>query len=166
VARDYVIDTNIASYWFDEHAPQHALVKSHLERIPRQSLFFSLFSLGEVEYGHRANPGFADKQQAYAAFLQERFVLLGLEPGTTEEYGKIRAALFDKFGQGPKRKPGRRPEQLVDPETALSLGVQENDLWIAAQALAHDLTLVTGDRMEHIRKVAPDLVVEDWATST
>lgn len=164
MARDYLIDTNIARYWFDETAREHPLVRSRVERIRSQSrFFFSLVSLGEVEYGHRVVAGNTEKQETYAGFLSERFVLLGLEPGTTEAYGKVRAALFNRFAPGEKPRPGLRPEHLVHPETAVSLGIQENDLWIAAQALAHDLTIVTHDRMERIRLVAPDLLVDDWA---
>jgi predicted nucleic acid-binding protein len=53
---------------------------------------------------------------------------------------------------------------LVDPLTAKCLGIQENDLWIAAQAYESNLVLVTHDKMDRLREVASDLLAfEDWA---
>ena len=44
------------------------------------------------------------------------------------------------------------------------LGIQENDLWLASQAMERDLVLVTGDRMKHIVEVAgQDLRTLKWA---
>ncbi|MCH7920211.1 MAG: hypothetical protein IIC50_19795 [Planctomycetes bacterium] len=74
----------------------------------------------------------------------------------------LRAALFDKYAPKKNRK-GLRPEQLIDPVTSKGLGVQENDIWIASQALEHNLVLVTNDQMNHLREVASDLRVENWA---
>lgn len=50
-----------------------------------------------------------------------------------------------------------------DPVTAKELGIDENDLWIAAQSIEHNLILVSNDKMARIREVAgPVLDVEDW----
>jgi predicted nucleic acid-binding protein len=44
------------------------------------------------------------------------------------------------------------------------LGIDENDLWLAAQAVARNLTLVTNDKIEKIREAANgSLYVENWA---
>jgi predicted nucleic acid-binding protein len=51
---------------------------------------------------------------------------------------------------------------LIDPVTSRELGIQENDLWIAAQALEYNLVLVTNDKMDRIRDVCEDLQVENW----
>jgi predicted nucleic acid-binding protein len=43
------------------------------------------------------------------------------------------------------------------------MGVHENDLWIASQALAHNLVLVTNERMKDIFEIASNrLVYEIW----
>ena len=45
----------------------------------------------------------------------------------------------------------------------MELGIDENDLWIAAQAIEHNLVLVTNDEMKRIKHVAgPVLDIEDW----
>ena len=78
-------------------------------------------------------------------------------------YGELRAKLFEKFA--PKNnKKGLRPEQLVDPITSLVLGIQENDLWITAQAMARNLILVTNDKLSRIKEVTgSDLRIKNWA---
>jgi hypothetical protein len=59
-----------------------------------------------------------------------------------------------------------RPEQLLEPATAKELQIQENDLWLCAQAISHRMVLVTNDRMTPIRDVAagmnPPLIMQDW----
>lgn len=91
--------------------------------------------------------------------------MLDIRKTTAIYYGQLRAKLFDKFAPKGKRK-GLRPEQPVDPLTAAKVGIQENDLWIAAQAMEHNLVLATHDRITRIREVAPDLLeIEDWTLS-
>ena len=69
----------------------------------------------------------------------------------------------------PKRKKGLNPEKLVDRFTWLELGSFENDLWIAAQAMTRNLTLVTNDTnvgMKRIREVAgKSLYIDNWAVN-
>jgi predicted nucleic acid-binding protein len=53
---------------------------------------------------------------------------------------------------------------------ATTLGIDENDLWIAAQAIQYNLVLVTNDGLERIRavlrQVAPALqAIENWTVS-
>ena len=59
-----------------------------------------------------------------------------------------------------------RPEQLTDLSTSLELGIQENDLWLCAQAVGHGLVLVTNDKMARIREVSkgmePALLIQNW----
>ncbi len=81
-------------------------------------------------------------------------------------YGEIRSRLFNKYAPGEKRKRGMRPEQLTDPISSLALQIQENDLWLCAQAVSHGIVLVTNDRMYAIRKVCnsmkPGLLIQNW----
>ena len=63
------------------------------------------------------------------------------------------------------REEAKRPEQCFDPITAMELGIEENDLWIAAQACEHKLVLHTNDGIARIRDIAIDLLtVENWTT--
>ena len=42
------------------------------------------------------------------------------------------------------------------------MGLDVNDIWIAAIALEHNLVLVTKDGMAKIREAAPSLRIENW----
>lgn len=73
---------------------------------------------------------------------------------TATIYGQLKAALFNQFA--PKEKSLRRKTKISN------LGFDENDLWIAAVALQHGLTVVSADsdfqRIQQVRTLS----VESW----
>jgi predicted nucleic acid-binding protein len=176
--RDYLLDTNILSYWYDTIRPEHPrvvrAVDSARQPDPKTGyvarFLVSVVALGELEFGHRANPN-ADltKQTEYVKFVREQCPeSLELTEHVAAQYGLMRAWLFNNCGRTTSRTTPRRAEQIVVPDTGESLGIDENDLWIAAQAMTHDLILVTHDRRGNLGKVlsqfSPTLRVEDWAS--
>jgi len=46
---------------------------------------------------------------------------------------------------------------LAPRTSAEELGIQENDLWIAAQAIQYNLVLITEDHMRRLQEVSTDL---------
>ena len=171
MTRGYLLDTNIISLWFDEKdEPGHSRVVAHVNALTDPDLLrTSVIVLGEIDYGHRAESPRRNTsiQQTYREFVARRIpIAYDVGKATTLYYGPLRARLFEKFA--PKRKKGKklRPEQLKDPVTALELGIDENDLWLAAQALERNLVLVTHDKMKRIQEVLGGdfrLRIEDWA---
>jgi tRNA(fMet)-specific endonuclease VapC len=154
------------AYCFDDKRPEHDKVVEHMCALdPSAPLRISAMSLGEIEYGHRCVSGAdTDVQKAFKYFVNARFPgVLSIQRSTSTYYGQIRARLFKRFAPRNGKK-NLRPCQLVDPVTATVLGIQENDVWIAAQAIEFNLVLVTHDQMSRLREVASDLLVfEDWA---
>ncbi len=174
--RDFLLDTQTVRYWHDIRCPQHAAVIGNVAALRqlavplqiRPKLLISVVTLGEIEFGHRValapDPA---AQAAYIKFVQEELPNpFELSSDAAVAYGDLRTRLFNKYAPRDKRKPKMRPEQLVDPATAKELQIQENDLWLCAQAVAHGMVLVTNDRMTEIRDVAngmnPPLLVQDW----
>jgi len=162
----YLLDTNMLDYWFDDKRPEHEHIIGHVNALdPNAPLRISAISLGEIEYGHRCvSDADTAVQVALKDFVGKRFPrVINIQQSTSTFYGQIRARLFKKFA--PRNgKRNLRPCQLLDPVTATALGIQENDLWIAAQAIEFNLVLVTHDRMNRLREVASDILVfEDWA---
>ena len=174
---DYLLDTNIVSYWYDTCCAEHPKVLAHVKSVrhpdpetqyvPR--LFISVVTLGEIEYGHRvlATRNVA-KQSEYMAFLREQCPEpLEIITHVSANYGELKAWLFNGFSERRKRTKLRRAKESVDPTTGKELGVDENDIWIAAQAMTFDLVLVTHDTRGSFgrlqRHFAPTLRVEDWA---
>jgi len=72
--------------------------------------------------------------------------------------------LFEKCAPRRRRTKARRPEELTDPVTSKLLGIQENDLWIAAQAFERRFVLVSNDAMNRIASIftPEEFSVEDW----
>ena len=160
---DYLLDTNILRYWYDIRCDENLRVVrrvnnarhagSHGKYLSR--LFVSVVTLGEIEYGHRVTlaPDPA-KQAAYAKFVREQCpVALEITKHVAEQYGEMRAWLFNNFGPIAKRSKAKRAEELVNPATGKELAIDENDIWIAAQAMTHNLVLVTRDSRGNFGKV-------------
>ncbi|NLX57666.1 MAG: type II toxin-antitoxin system VapC family toxin [Phycisphaerae bacterium] len=167
--KGYLLDTNAVSDWLDATRPRHATVSDNIGRLMRTEtlLLTSTIVLGEIEYGIQTAPQeIQQRLEEFRSQVEVEFVhnrlLLDVTRGTTFVYGDLRARVFEKYAPGEKRKKGMRPEELTSPTTSKELGIQENDLWIAAQAIERNLILVSNDAMRRIRDVAPELRVEDW----
>ncbi|KAF3889437.1 MULTISPECIES: type II toxin-antitoxin system VapC family toxin [Nostocales] len=98
----------------------------------------------------------AQKETNLASFTEflEDIRIYNVTEGTANIYGQIKAGLMRQFG--PKEKSKRRKTQVTD------LGFDENDLWIAAVALQHSLTVVSADsdfqRIQQVRTLS----VQSW----
>jgi predicted nucleic acid-binding protein len=129
----------------------------------------SAIIIGEIECGHRTSPSTdKNRRKQYEEFIVKKLHPYVLPVGihTREPYAYLRSNLFWKFA--PKTHRAKHPELWEDPVTGDQLGIDENDLWTAAQALEHSLVLVTNDKLLRIREADPDnrLLVEDWAVAT
>lgn len=174
--RDFLLDTQMLAYWYDDSRSEHEAVIANIESLKKLArtlehkprLLVSVVTLGEIEFGHRVQTqDFAQKQEAYRRFVaQELPARLELTEDAVTAYGEIRARLFNKYAPGEKRLRRMRPEQLTHPITSLELGIQENDLWLCAQAVAHEMVLVTNDKMRHICEVSEGmelaLSIQNW----
>ena len=175
--RAFLLDTNIWEYWYNHkgHPKESANIQKRIEELINREQnvekfvwqpAISVITWGEIDYGYNVMP---KKEQSREAEFR-KFIsgvapwLVPINRHTAKTYGELRARLFDKYAEKDKRTKKRRPEQLIDPVTSLELKIQENDLWIAAQAISRNLMLVTNDAMEHIREVAGDsLHIDNWA---
>lgn len=130
----YMLDTNICIY-IAKHQP--AEVKARFELLRPGQLVMSVVTYGELSYG--ANKS---NQRIVALTRLEEFIqdvpVADLSPAAARAYGVIRASL---------EKQGRL--------------IGNNDLWIAAHAVALDVTLATNNERE-FRRIT-ELSVENWA---
>ena len=129
----YLLDTNICIYIAKG---QPLAVRHRFEQHGMQDLAMSTITVGELRFG-------AEKSQARAralATIDELTQMIrpsALPMAAAEHYGHIRATL----------------QQLGQP-------IGNNDLWLAAHALAEGWTLVTNNTREFDR--VPGLRVENW----
>ena len=153
----YLLDTNAASILGDAWHSHHKGIKAFLQNISQSPIWISVVVLAEIEYGLKIAPRLDTNRQNDVRKEMAKFLLvLDLDKHTVASYSDLRAELFKKYS--PKDRKGRltakRPEDLIDRTTAKELGVQENDIWIAAQAIQYDLILVTEDYMQRLVKVS------------
>jgi tRNA(fMet)-specific endonuclease VapC len=88
-----------------------------------------------------------------ADFLED-IAIYRVDEQTAQIYGQLKARIFRHFA--PKEPNQRRKATIA------SLGFGDNDLWIAAIALQHDLTLVSSDSDFQRMQEAQTFAVESW----
>ena len=128
----YLLDTNILSHLIRHPTGE---VFNYLESILPETACTSIIVSAEIHYGLRK--GASDKLRIQAEKVLGVMDILPLEKPVDTYYGEIRAILNRK-----------------------GTPIGGNDLFIAAHALALDLTLVTANVREFSR--VPKLRIENW----
>lgn len=122
--------------------------------------FVSSISLGELHSG--VESAFAIKGQRPLTAEQtlkraETYDLLDVNRHVALSYGHLKAAMAARFLKKASQRRGHL-EEWIDNATGSRLNVNENDLWICAQAYERDICVVACDRdFERVRVAAPDL---------
>ncbi len=125
----FLLDTNILIALFSGDA----LVQEHLENT--DEVFISSTVLGELYFGARKSHH-VKKNLAHVDEFASEITVLSCDSNTARTYGLIKNGLLEKG------KP-----------------IPENDIWIAAVALQHNLIVATRDG--HFREV-DKLKCEEW----
>ena len=86
--------------------------------------------------------------------LLQRIRVYPVDDQVAEFYGRLKHVVCEHFG--PRDKARRRTVRIE------KLGFSENDLWIAAVAQAHGLTVVSTDSDFRRMAQATDLNVDSW----
>ena len=107
-------------------------------RLPLHDCGISIIVLGELEWGARLSVRMEQSLAAVRDFVGA-IQVIDMDAATARQYGRLRAHL-------------RSIGQPIGP----------NDLWIAAHALARDVSLITHNLSEFRR--VPGLSVETWLT--
>jgi tRNA(fMet)-specific endonuclease VapC len=129
----YLLDTNICVLLIRQKSPQV------LTRLISQSITdigLSVITVAELQYGVQKSSQPAQNQQALDRFLLP-LAILPFDADDAIIYGQIRAGL-----------------------EAQGLSIGALDTLIAAQAVRHNLILVTSNVREFAR--VPNLTIEDW----
>jgi predicted nucleic acid-binding protein len=130
------MDTNTVCRWNS----QHPKIVHQIDALSGGTVVrISSITLGELECSHNlfVNGRDASKINEFVDFVERQFPdgrILTVGRHTREYYGKIRAALIEKYVPDKKGR-SKNPEDWYDPVLASKLGIGENDLWIAAQAV-------------------------------
>ena len=146
----YLFDTSALSSLLDSSHPRHAEVGAAVRNLDPDSVsFVSVITLAELGFGVRlaAAAGLDSAALQRILTLVYDHAVLELPRHTAAAYAELKATLARAYLAKVLR--GHRPrwvEDWVDKATGRKLQVDENDLWICAQAKERDLTVVTTDR--------------------
>ena len=147
----YIFDTSALSSLLDAEHSRHGDVREAVGALdPRSTKFVSVVVLAELGYGLRlaeAVAGAASQDLKRKLTKVREYAVLEVTRHTGAVYAELKANLAGKYLAKAQRKDRPRwVEDWIDRATGKRLQVDENDLWICAQAKERDLTVVTADR--------------------
>ena len=131
--RRYMLDTDICIYLAKNRYPQ---VTARFERLKPEQPVMSAITYGELQYGANKSSQ-RSRTISQLAELTEYIPVESLTSSAARAYGEIRAKLETQ---------GRM--------------IGNNDLWIAAHAMALNVILATNNEREFLRTTG--LSVENW----
>ena len=158
----YLIDTSALSALLDPLKPNHQLAQNTIESLESEApKYVSAIALAELEFGCRLAEIFEhNSPERFADIIQRArsYPLLAITKHTSTYYAQLKAGLAQTYLQKALKRP-KKPrwlEDWVDKATGKMLQIDENDLWMAAQASERNLVLVTGDaKMTRIQDANP-----------
>ncbi|MBD2212655.1 type II toxin-antitoxin system VapC family toxin [Nostoc linckia FACHB-104] len=145
----YLLDTNHCSFLM-EGVPS---VANHLRSLGQVQLATSVIVAGELRFMAQNSQEKAANLIKINLFLR-RINLYGIDKETTEIYGDFKSEIIKQFAAKDKNK--RKTTKLH------TIGISENDLWIAATAIRHSLIIVSCDSdFERMRQVR-EFSLQSW----
>jgi predicted nucleic acid-binding protein len=149
----FLIDTNHADFFYRED-PR---IVRRLREAPHSLVWFSAITLGELEAGHGMNPTTdPERRNSYnqwiRRWLQPKVIELGVS--TAIYYGNVMGNIW-------KIVPPAN-DKIPTEKHLLSLKVDVNDAWSVAVAWERNLTFVTTDGMDILRKAVPQVKFDSW----
>jgi predicted nucleic acid-binding protein len=160
----YLLDTSALSAYLNDQHPNHAAALAIIGGLPLDAAkFVSVVTLAELDYGIR----FAELQgsQRLAEYRQRlevvrQYTSLDLTRHTSDAYAELKVLLAAQMQRKAGKKMRRWIEDWVEIGSGKRLQVDENDLWICAQAKERDLVVVTGDTdIRQLASLDPDLKI-------
>jgi predicted nucleic acid-binding protein len=160
----YLLDTSALSAYLYEGHPHHAEAKAVIESLTSEAAkLVSVVTLAEIDYGIRLAEYFGSGHLIeYRQRLEiiREYASLDLTRHTSELYAELKVCLASHMQRREGRKLQRWIEDWIEVGSAKSLQIDENDLWVCAQAKERDLVVVTGDMdIRQLSLFDPDLKV-------
>ena len=160
----YLFDTSVISAFLDaEHSRYDEIREAVAQFDPADPQYLSAISLAETAFGVRMAEAFkpnAAKRFKEVLRMARRRTALAVTRNTAMVYARLKTDLAKRYLANASRQGRPRwVEDWVDKTTGKKLQIDENDLWMCAQAKERDLVLVTtdGDMQRHISKADPAL---------
>jgi len=145
----YLLDTNHCSRIILGDQP----VIDHAIQVGEQNLLTCTIVQGELVYMMEKSQHREANLAILAEFLQD-IPIYRIDEETANTCGQIKAKIFNYFAP---KEPNKRRQA-----TMTSLGFGDNDLWIAAIGLQHNLILVSSDADFQRMQQVQSFPIESW----
>ena len=160
----YLFDTSVISALLDRRHVRHFEIRQAVAKFdPAGPQYLSPMSLAEIALGSFMAATFRPTDAPRLSRVlrdAEKYGVLHITKNTSPVYAQLKTDLAKCYLAKASRKDRPRwVEDWVDKTTGKKLQIDENDLWMCAQAKERDLILVTADRSmkDHISKADPSL---------
>ena len=161
-----MLETCALSAHLDFHHEMHVAVKSVVDNFhPDSPTYVSTIALAELRFGAALFELSGAPLPKWSTILAGALAHepLHITHHTSAEYAVLKTNVAKKYLKNPRDKKKRKRwiENWVDKATSQILGIDENDLWMCAQARERNLILVTTDKK--IQRIADaDAALRLW----
>ena len=160
----YLLDTNLVSVLYDAARSNHGAVRAALAAFdPAAPQLVSAITIGELRFGLALSRAAGRSLDHIESCIErtEEHPLAEIGRHTAEAFGYVKSSVALQRVDIGRRIP-RWVEAWSDRVTGQLLQIDENDLWIAAQAVERNLVVVTSDPdfTRIITPAVPELRVE------
>jgi predicted nucleic acid-binding protein len=152
----YLLDTNVVSVLYDAQRPNHLGVRNALAGLdPRAPQLVSVITIGELRFGLALSRAAGRSLAHIEACIErtEEHPLAEIGRHTAAAFGYVKSRVAIQRVDIQRRIP-RWVEGWTDRVSTPDMQIDENDLWIAAQAVERNLVLLTSDP-DFTRVIAP-----------
>lgn len=160
----YLLDTNLVSVLYDARRSTHQAIRQAIAALgPEAPQLVSVVTMAELRFGLALSKAAGQPLAHIEACIEraEDHKLAEVGRHTAEAFAHVKSSVaLARLMDVGRRRP-RWVEGWTDRVTAQLLQIDENDLWIAAQAVERNLVVVTNDRdfSQIIAPAVPELRV-------
>jgi tRNA(fMet)-specific endonuclease VapC len=155
----YLLDTSALTPLVDVGHSKHRAASAKIASLGSVPIYVSVIALAEMQYGFSLYEKFtgsllpdADKMMKKA----QSYPRLDISNHTATAYAELKSTLAKHFLPTSKTEFRKKHvEEWVDQFTGKPLAVDDNDIWVCAQAREMNFVVVAGDKMERIRRADP-----------
>lgn len=152
----YLLDTNLVSVLYDERRSNHHAVRQAIAALnPRAPQLVSVVTIAELRFGLALSQAAGQPLTHIESCIElaEEHVMAEVGRFTAETFAHVKSSVA-LLRLDVRRRIPRWVEGWTDRVTSELLQIDENDLWIAAQAVERNYLVVTSDQ-DFTQVIAP-----------